>query len=60
VFEVCNEEYVVPHVSFASFVITDFNKLIFVGVEKIDSRFDSNANGRFAGAYRLVKVVNLI
>jgi len=24
-FEDCNEEYVVPHISFASFVITDFN-----------------------------------
>jgi len=24
VFEDCNEEYVVPHISFASFAITDF------------------------------------
>jgi len=31
-----NKEYVVPnpHISFDSFVITDFNNYIFVGVEK--------------------------
>ena len=40
VFEDCNEDYVVPHISFDSFVITDFSKL---------KRFDSNTNGRFAG-----------
>ena len=34
-FEDCNGECVVPCVSFASFVITDFKQLIFVRVEKI-------------------------
>ena len=37
-FEDCNEEYVVPRISFSSFVITDF-VIIFVGFENI--RFDS-------------------
>jgi len=46
--EDCNEEYVVPHISFASFVLL----ILVINIRwswKYSTRiFDSNANGRFA------------
>jgi len=43
VFEDRNKEYVVPHISFDSFVITDFNDLYSLELKRFDSkiRFES-------------------
>jgi len=38
VFEDCNEEYVVLHISFASFVITDFSNLYSLELKRFDSK----------------------
>jgi len=57
------EEYVVLHISFVTFVITGFNNAYSLELKRFDSRsdsnsnlnagfnsrFDLNANGRFAG-----------